>query len=86
MTALLPGPTETDFFRRAGMEDTKVGAADKDDPAEVARQGFEALMKGDDHVVAGAKKNVAQSVAGKVLPETAKARISRTMSEPGGGD
>ncbi|NAS22100.1 SDR family NAD(P)-dependent oxidoreductase [Herbidospora sp. NEAU-GS84] len=86
VTALLPGPTDTDFFRRAGMEDTKIASADKDDPAEVARQGFEALMAGDDHVVAGSKKNLAQTMAGKVLPETMKARMTRRMTEPGGGD
>ncbi|MBG0826672.1 SDR family NAD(P)-dependent oxidoreductase [Planomonospora sp. ID67723] len=86
VTALLPGPTDTDFFRRAGMEDTKVGAGKKDDPAEVARQGFEALMSGDDHVVAGSKKNVLQSVAGKLMPETAQARMTRGMTEPGGAD
>ncbi|WP_062434319.1 SDR family NAD(P)-dependent oxidoreductase [Herbidospora daliensis] len=84
VTALLPGPTDTDFFRRAGMQDTKVGSADKDDPAEVARQGYAALMSGDDHVVAGSKKNLAQNLAGKVLPETAKARLTRRMTEPGG--
>ncbi|GIH81360.1 SDR family NAD(P)-dependent oxidoreductase [Planobispora longispora] len=86
VTALLPGPTDTDFFRRADMEDTKVGAGKKDDPAEVARQGFEALMAGDDHVVAGSKKNVLQTVAGKVMPETAQAKMTRRMTEPGSAD
>src|SRR4051794_3617723 len=57
VTSLMPGPTETEFFERADMEDTKVGAGRKDDPAQVAKQGFEALMKGDDHVVAGSLKN-----------------------------
>ncbi len=46
VTALLPGPTDTEFFGRAGMEGTNVGSADKDDPADVARDGFEALMAG----------------------------------------
>jgi short-subunit dehydrogenase len=86
VTALLPGPTETDFFRRAGMEDTKVGAADKDDPAQVAEQGFKALMAGDDHVVAGSPKNKAQSVVGKVTPETVKARMHRKLAEPDRAD
>ena len=57
MTALQPGPTDTSFFSRANMLDTKVGADKKDDPADVARDGFEALMAGKDHVVAGAFKN-----------------------------
>jgi uncharacterized protein len=63
VTALQPGPTDTDFFERAGMEDTKVADADKDDPAEVARDGFEALMAGKDHVIAGSGKNKAPLVA-----------------------
>jgi uncharacterized protein len=60
VTALQPGPTDTEFFERAGMDDTKVGQAKKDDPAEVAKDGFEALMAGKDHVVAGGLKNRAQ--------------------------
>ena len=44
VTSLMPGPTDTNFFHRAGMDDTKAGAKKKDDPAEVAKQGFEALM------------------------------------------
>jgi uncharacterized protein len=48
VTSLMPGPTETEFFERADMLDTKVGVSDKDDPADVARDGFEAMMAGDD--------------------------------------
>jgi hypothetical protein len=51
----------------------------------VAQQGFDALMEGDDHVVAGSRKNKAQVVAGKVLPDTAKAAVSARLTEPGGG-
>jgi short-subunit dehydrogenase len=83
VTALMPGPTDTNFFDRADMRDTRVGAADKDDPAKVAEQGFEALMRGDDHVVAGSFKNKVQAVAGKVVPDTAKAEMHRKMAEPG---
>ncbi|MDC0711294.1 SDR family NAD(P)-dependent oxidoreductase [Stigmatella sp. ncwal1] len=57
VTALMPGPTETNFFHRAGMDDTRVGQQQKDDAGEVARQGFEALMAGKDKVVAGSLKN-----------------------------
>src|SRR5215210_2120621 len=57
ITSLMPGPTETEFFERADMLDTKVGTDEKDDPAEVAAQGFEALMNGDEQVVAGSAKN-----------------------------
>ena len=48
VTALLPGPTETDFFHRAEMDDTNVGVSKKDDPADVAKDGFAALMAGKD--------------------------------------
>src|SRR5690348_2646362 len=83
ITALMPGPTDTNFFERADMQDTKIGANQKDDPAQVAKQGFEALMKGDDHVVAGSLKNKIQAVAGKAVPDTAKAEMHRKMAEPG---
>jgi short-subunit dehydrogenase len=83
VTALMPGATDTDFFRRAGMQNTKVGMGDKDDPAQVAEQGYQALMAGDDHVVAGSVKNRMQVMAGRVLPETMKAEMHRDMAEPG---
>ena len=83
VTALQPGPTDTEFFHRAGMDDTKVGQDKKDDPAEVARAGFEAMMAGKDHVVAGAFKNKVQAVLSEVVPEPAKAAQHRKLSEPG---
>src|SRR3954453_6953913 len=83
VTALMPGPTESEFFDRAGLQDTKLGQMDKDDPAEVAREGFEALMAGKDHVVTGGWKNKAQTAAAKVLPETMKAKMHARMTEPG---
>jgi short-subunit dehydrogenase len=83
ITVLMPGATETDFFHRAGLEDTKVGASEKDDPAEVAREGFEALMAGKDHVVAGSLKNKVQAAAGHALPDPVVAELHRKQSEPG---
>lgn len=83
VTALMPGPTDTNFFHRAGMDDTKAGAGKKDDPAEVARQGFEALMAGKDHVVAGSLKTKLMGAANEALPETAKAEAHRHLAEPG---
>jgi short-subunit dehydrogenase len=74
ITALMPGPTDTEFFERAEMEDTKVGAEEKDDPAEVARQGYDALMAGKEKVVGGSFKNKVQTVAGKVIPDSKKGR------------
>ncbi|HVW10049.1 MAG TPA: SDR family NAD(P)-dependent oxidoreductase [Bryobacteraceae bacterium] len=75
VTALMPGPTETDFFRRADMEDTKVGRSEKDDPADVAHEGFEALMAGKDHVIAGSFKNTVQATVAHVLPDTVLADL-----------
>ncbi len=84
VTALMPGPTETNFFHRADMEDTKVGAdPKKDDAAEVAEEGYEALMAGKDHIIAGAFKNKLQGVLGNLIPDTATAEIHRGMAEPG---
>jgi short-subunit dehydrogenase len=83
ITTLMPGETETDFFRRADMEDTKLGASEKDDPAEVAREGVEALMAGKDHVVAGSFKNKVKATIAHVLPDTVTARMQREQSEPG---
>src|ERR671911_3200557 len=85
VTALMPGPTDTNFFARAGLEDTKLGQSKKDDPAEVARDGFEALMAGKDHVVAGSPRNKAQVAAAKFLPDTVTASLHATMSKPGSG-
>lgn len=87
VTALMPGATETNFFRRAGMEDTKVGASEKDSAEEVAREGFEALMAGDDKVIAGSFKNKIQGgVGARLLPETVKAELHRKMAEPGSAE
>ena len=71
----MPGRTDTEFFERAwDLEDTKLGQTKKDDPVYVARDGYEALMRGDDHVVAGSMKNKATAVAGKVMPYAQTAR------------
>jgi short-subunit dehydrogenase len=86
VTSLMPGATETEFFERAGMEDTEVGAGEKDDPAEVARQGFDALMADKERVVAGAFKNKVQVAAGRVLPDSVKAEKHRDMAEPGSAE
>ena len=83
VTSLMPGPTETNFFHRAGMDDTKVGADKKDDPALVAKQGFEALMAGKDHIIAGSLKTKLQGVVSQILPDTVSAEQHRKMSEPG---
>jgi short-subunit dehydrogenase len=86
VTSLMPGPTDTAFFDRADMNDTKVGAGEKDDPAKVAAQGFKALMDGADQVVAGSVKNKLQAAAARVMPDAAKAALHRRMAEPGSGE
>jgi short-subunit dehydrogenase len=83
VTALMPGPTETNFFHRAEMDDTKVGASKKDDPAQVAKQGFEAMLKEKEKVVAGSAKTKIQGATSKVMPDKAKAEMHRRMAEPG---
>ena len=85
ITSLMPGPTDTNFFDRAEMDDTRVGQGSKDDPAQVAKQGFDALMDGDLTVVAGSIKTKTMEAAGKVLPDALKAEQHRTMAEPGSG-
>jgi uncharacterized protein len=84
VTCLMPGVTDTDFFERAGMEDTKVGQGKKDDPADVAKTGFDAMMRGEGDVVHGLK-NKLQAAAAAVTPQSALAEQHRKMAEPGGG-
>jgi short-subunit dehydrogenase len=86
ITSLMPGPTETEFFERADMEDTAVGAGEKDDPAEVARQGYDALIAGKERVVGGSVKNKVQVAASRVLPDKVKAEMHRKMAEPGSAE
>jgi short-subunit dehydrogenase len=87
ITSLMPGPTETDFFHRADMDDTRIGASSsKDSAAQVAEQGFEALMKGEKKIVAGGLGTKAQGAAAKVLPDSVKSTMHRKMAEPGSAD
>ena len=82
VTCLMPGATETQFFQRAEMMDTKVGTAEKDDAADVAKTGFIAMMRGEGDVVTGFKNKV-QSAAANVTPAEVLARQHRKMAEPG---
>lgn len=77
VTALQPGPTDTQFFDRAGMDDTEVGSEGKytNDPAQIAEQGFQALMAGKDHVYASSMKTRSQREPGKLVPEPARAKM-----------
>jgi uncharacterized protein len=85
VTCLMPGPTETEFFERADMLDTKVGQQEKDNAAEVAKTGFEAMMRGDADVVSG-WKNKLQSAVANVTPAEVLAEQHRKVAEPGSGE
>jgi len=82
VTALLPGPTDTEFFNRAGMEGTPVGRAGKDDPAAVARDGFQAMMAGHSQVIGGSVKNKVQVTGAKLMPDQARAAAHARMTKP----
>jgi len=84
VTCLMPGATDTEFFERADMMDTKVGQDKKDDPADVAKAGFDAMMRGDGDVVAGWKNNLQTAIA-SVTPAGMLAEQHRKMAEPGSG-
>jgi short-subunit dehydrogenase len=83
VTSLMPGPTDTEFFRRADMDDTKVGQSDsKDDAQEVAHDGYEALMAGRSSVVAGSAMNRLQAELGTHLPDALAAPLMARMTKP----
>ena len=84
VTCLMPGATETEFFERAELMDTKVGQQKKDDPADVAQDGFDAMMKGSGDVVSG-WKNKLQTAVANVTPAGVLAEQHRKMAEPGSG-
>ena len=85
VTCLMPGATETEFFERADMLDTKVGQQEKDDPAKVAKDGFDAMMNGEGDVVSG-WKNKLQTTLAAVTPSGILAEQHRKMAEPGSGE
>jgi short-subunit dehydrogenase len=86
VTALQPGPVDTDFFHRADMDDTQVGQEGKKDnePYDVARQGFEALMKGEKHVYAADWKTKMEGSVANFVPDAVKAAMHEKMAQPVG--
>jgi short-subunit dehydrogenase len=85
VTALMPGPTDTEFFRRAHMLDTVMGRMPfKDDPAEVAKQGYDAMMRGEQKVVAASPLSKLTGAIAHVLPDSAKAAANRLIAQPFG--
>lgn len=85
VTCLMPGATETEFFERADMLDTKVGQQEKDDPAEVAKTGYDAMMKGEGDVVSGWMNKLRSAIA-LVTPSGILAEQHRKMAAPGSGE
>ncbi len=84
ITVLMPGPTDTPFFERAGMLDTPVGKDDsKEDPAKTARNGWDAVMAGSAHVVSGAKNKV-QAALSHITPDSVLAAQHTKMAKPDG--
>jgi short-subunit dehydrogenase len=84
VSCLMPGPTETEFFRRADMLDTEVGQSKKDSAADVARAGFDALMSGEGDVVSG-WKNKLQATIANITPAGILAEWRRKTAAPGTG-
>jgi short-subunit dehydrogenase len=82
VTCLMPGATETDFFERADLMDTKIGQSKKDDPADVAQTGFAAMMNGEGDVVSG-WHNKLQSAIANITPASFLAEQHRKQAEPG---
>ncbi|WP_174297476.1 SDR family NAD(P)-dependent oxidoreductase [Sphingomonas bacterium] len=86
ITNLMPGPVETEFFDRGHMMDTEVGQSQsKSDPADVAKDGWEAMMAGKAAITSGWKNKI-QNVVAHVVPDTILAQQHRNMAEPGSGD
>jgi short-subunit dehydrogenase len=82
VTCLMPGATDTQFFARADMLDTKVGAGKKDDPADVAEVGWKAMLNGEGDTVSGWKNKI-QSAIANVTPASMLAEQHRKTAEPG---
>lgn len=85
ITCLKPGATETNFFHRAELDDTKVGQAKKDDPADVAKAGWEAMKKGEPSVIYGLKNKMQVAAAG-MMTDATTAKLHRAQAEPGSGN
>jgi len=84
VTCLMPGATETAFFERADMTDTKVGSGEKAHASDVAKTGFDAMMKGELKVVAGFGNKMRAAMT-HIVPDSTLADMHRSMAEPGSG-
>lgn len=82
VTSLLPGATDTDFFNKAQMNESKiVQEGDLADPADVAADGYKALMNNDDMVISG-MKNKAQVLLSNITPDEMVAEKMHKQQAP----
>jgi short-subunit dehydrogenase len=81
VTCLLPGATDTAFFERAHMENTRVGEAQKANPAKVAEDGYAAMLADEDQTVSGFMNKI-QVLFGDILPDAFVAQLHRKQAEP----
>lgn len=84
VTALLPGATDSDFHANAGMGATNIGLSKKNDKSLVARQGYQALIRGDDHIVGGDDATQQLVVDNRTTPEHVKAERMADLLRPSG--
>jgi short-subunit dehydrogenase len=82
VTCLMPGATETEFFERADLMDTKIGQSKKADPSDVAKMGYDAMLAGDGEVIAG-WQNKMQAAIASILPADITASMHEKMAAPG---
>jgi len=82
VTCLMPGATETDFFERADLQDTKIGSGKKQPASEVAKAGFEAMLKGEGDVVTGWSNKLKAAIS-HILPDSVLAEQHRKETAPG---
>lgn len=85
VTCLMPGATDTDFFERADMLDTKVGTEEKASAADVAKKGYEAMMRGEGDVIPGFANKLRVAMA-KIMPQSVVAEQHRKLAAPGTAD
>ncbi len=84
VTALQPGPTDTDFFHRAGMDHTKVGSEGKKQshPDDVAKDGIDALFAGKDHVYSHSIETKLEGAVANLVPGSVKASMHEKQAKP----
>jgi uncharacterized protein len=82
VTVFMPGPTDTNFFHRANMDNTPAGQASKDDAAQVAAQAIDALWADKHAVVTGSLKTRLQGNFAKLMSNPARAAMHRKQTQP----